>query len=102
MYRVYHQKHVTVTDNVPVIIYEIQIESKTTFRIKTGYYLELLMSETMKLLGKTKNKITKDEVGENVPCLETTEVVLVHWNIINNDYQHDQESLFLIKRLINC
>ena len=39
------------------------------FNIKTGYYLELLMSETMKLLGSTKSRITKDRNGENVPHL---------------------------------
>ena len=44
------------------------------------------MSETMKLLGSTKNKITKYENGENVPHLEITEVVLVHYNIVNNIY----------------
>ena len=39
------------------------------FNIKTGYYLELLMPETMKLLGSTKSRITKDRNGENVPHL---------------------------------
>ena len=43
----------------------------------------------MKLLRSTESKITKDENGENVPHLETMEVVLVHCNIVNNDYQHD-------------
>ena len=43
----------------------------------------------MKLLGNTKSKITKDENGENVPHLDITEVVLVHCNIVNNDYEHD-------------
>ena len=43
----------------------------------------------MKLLGSTKNKITTDKNGENVPHLEVTEVVLVHCNIVNNDYQQD-------------
>ena len=41
----------------------------------------------MKLLGSTKNKITKDKNGENVPHLESTEVVLVHCDFFNNDYQ---------------
>ena len=41
----------------------------------------------MKLLGSTKNKITKDKNNENVPDLEITEVVLVHCGIVNNDYQ---------------
>ena len=48
----------------------------------------------MKLLGSTKNKITKDKSGENVPHLEITEVVLVHCNIVNNDYQQDSRVLY--------
>ena len=48
----------------------------------------------MTLLGSTKNKITKDENGENVPHLEITEVVLVHCNIVNNDYQQDSRVLY--------
>ena len=47
----------------------------------------------MKLLGSTKNKIAKDENGENVPHLEITEVVLVHCNMVNNDYQQDSRVL---------
>ena len=48
----------------------------------------------MKLLGRTKDKITKDENGENVPHLEITKVVLVHCNIVNNDYQQDSRVLY--------
>ena len=48
----------------------------------------------MKLLGSTKNKITRDRNGENVPHLEITEVVLVHCNIVNNDYQQDSRVLY--------
>ena len=48
--------------------------------------LELLAPETMKLLGSTENKITKDKNGENVPHLESTEILLVHCNIINIDF----------------
>ena len=47
------------------------------------------MPETIKLLGSTGNKITKDKNGENRPHFEITEVVLVHCNIANNDYQQD-------------
>ena len=50
-----------------------KIENRITFKIKTGYYLELLTHETMKLLGSSTSKITKDENGENVPHLEITE-----------------------------
>ena len=64
-----------------------------TFKIKTGYYLELLTPETMKLLGSTKSKITKDENGKNVPRLEITEVVLIHCNIANGDYHQDSRFL---------
>ena len=48
----------------------------------------------MKLLGSTKNKITKDKNGENVPHLEITEAVLVHCNIVKNDYQQDSRVLY--------
>ena len=64
------------------MIYVNKIENRITFKIKIGYHLELLMPETMKLLGSTKSKITKDENGENVPHLEITEVVSIHCNIV--------------------
>ena len=48
----------------------------------------------MKLLGSTENKITKDKDGEIVPNLEITEVVLVHCNLVNNDYQQDSRMLY--------
>ena len=48
----------------------------------------------MKLLGSTESKITKDKNGENVPHLETVELVLVHCNLFNNDYQQDSRILF--------
>ena len=47
----------------------------------------------MELLGNTENKITKNKNGENVPHLKITEVVLVHCNIVNNDYQQDSRVL---------
>ena len=64
------------------------------FKIKTGYYLKLLATETIKLLEITKSKIAKDKNGENEPHLEITEVVLVHCNIVNNDYQNDSRVLY--------
>ena len=48
----------------------------------------------MKLLGSTENKITKDKNGENVPHLEITEVVLVHCDTVNNNYQQDPRILY--------
>ena len=49
----------------------------------------------MKLLGSTENKTTKDKSSENVPHLQITEVVLVYYNIANNDYQQDLRVLYM-------
>ena len=48
----------------------------------------------MKLLGRTESKITKGKYGENVPHLEIVELVLVHCNLVNNDYQQDSRILY--------
>ena len=48
----------------------------------------------MKLLESTKSKITKDENGENVPCLEINEVVLIHCNVVNNNSQQNSRVLY--------
>ena len=74
-------------------MYVNKIENSVTFKIRNGYALERLTPETMKLFGSTTNKITKDKNGKNVPHLEITEVVLVHCNIVNNDYQQDSRVL---------
>ena len=74
--------------------YVNKIENSVTFRIKNGYSLEISTPETMKLLRSTKNKITRDKNGENLPHLEITEVVLVHCDIVTNDYQQDSRVLF--------
>ena len=52
------------------------------------------MPETMKLLGSTKKDVDKDKDGENVPKLESVEVVLVYCNLVKNDYQHTSKVLF--------
>ena len=92
------KKHEKVADNPPIRISVNKIENRITFKIKTGYYQQRLTPGTMKLLGSTKSKITKDENGENPSHLdlEITEVVLVHCNIVNNDYQHDSIVLYTI------
>ena len=87
------KKHETVTDNPSIRIYINKIENRVIFKLKTGYHLEFLTSETMKLLDSTKSKITKDKNGESVPCLEITEVVLVYYNIAENDYGQDSTVL---------
>ena len=74
--------------------YVNKIENRITFKIKTGYYIELLRPETMKLVGSTKRKINKDKNGENVSHLEITEVILVHCKIFYNDDQQDSRDLY--------
>ena len=64
----------------------MQIKRKIRLRLRTGYYLELLTTEMMKLYASNNIKITKNKNGENVPNLEIPEVVLFHCNIVNNDY----------------
>ena len=83
------KNHNEKIDNPSIKIYVNKIEIRITCKIKTGYYFALLTAETMKFLGSTENKINKNKNGENVPHLEITEVVLVHYNIVNNDYQQD-------------
>ena len=83
------KKHSESVDNPSIKIYVHKIENRVTFKIKIRYYLELLTPETMKLLGSTKSKITKDKNGENAPRLEVVQLVLVHCNLVNNDYQQN-------------
>ena len=84
-----------MTDNPSIRIHINQIENRDIYRIKTGYYLELLTPETMKLLGSTYSKVTKDENGQNVPHLEINGIVLAHCNIVKNDYQQDSRVLYI-------
>ena len=88
------KKHGENIEKLSVQIYVTKIENRITFKIKDEYTLELLTKETMKLLCSAENKITKDKNGENVPHLEITEAVLVHCNIVNNDYQQDSRVLY--------
>ena len=80
------EKHEENIDNPSVWIYVNKIENRITIKIKKRYSLELLTPETMKLLRSSKNKITEDKNGENLPHLEISEVVLVHCDIVNNYY----------------
>ena len=59
------KKYETVTDNSAVRIYVNKIENRITFKIKSGYYIQVSMPETMKLLGSIKTKVTKDKSGKN-------------------------------------
>ena len=63
---IYVKKSWGKTVNPPIKIYKNEIENRITFKIKTGFYLEILTPETMNLLGSSKSKTTKDKNGENV------------------------------------
>ena len=88
------KKHGENTDKPSIQIHVNKTENRITFKIKNGYSLELLTKKTMKWLGSTENKITKDKNGENLPHLETAEVVLIHCNMVNNDFQQDSRVLY--------
>ena len=83
-----------MSENPPIQIYPSKIKNRIVFKIKTGYKLELLTLETMKLLGSTKKDADKDKDGENEPKLESVKVVLLHCNLVKNDYQHTLKVLF--------
>ena len=77
-----------MTENPPVQTYPNKIKNRIVFKIKTGYKLELLTPETMKLLGSARKDVDSDKNSENVPKLESVEVVLVHCNLVKNGSQH--------------
>ena len=88
------KKHETITNTAPILIYANKIINRAVFEIKTGYKLELLSKETMKLLGSTSDTVDSDKDSENVPRLENVEVVLAHCNLVNNSYQQASRVLF--------
>ena len=93
-----------MTVNLSIRIYINKIENIITFKIKTGYYLELLPPKTMKLLGSTKSNITKDKTGEKEPRLQITEVLLIYVILPTMIISKIQEScirLLLINLLVN-
>ena len=88
------KKHETIGETAPILIYANTINNRIVFKKKTGYKLVLLLEETMKLSGSTKDTIDPDKNSENVPKLENVEVVLVHCNLVNNSYQQTSRVLF--------
>ena len=88
------KKHETITNISPILIYMNVTNNRNVFKIKSGYKLELLSKETMRLLGSTTNIIDSDKNSELVPKLENVDFVLVHWNLVDNDYQQDYKVLY--------
>ena len=83
-----------MTESPPIQIYSNKIKNRIVFKIKTGYKLELVTPEIMNLLGSTNKDVDSDKNSENVPKLESVEVVLVQCNLVKNDYQHSSKVLF--------
>ena len=75
------RKHKTLVENPPIQIYLNKMISRIVFKIKIGYKLELLSLVTMKLLESTKKDVDKDKGGEDLPKLESVQVVLVPCNL---------------------
>ena len=71
-----------MTEKPPVQVYPNKIKNRIVFKIKTDYKLQLLTSETMRLLGSTKKDVDADKNSEKVPKLEVVEVVLVHCYLV--------------------
>ena len=91
------KKYETMADNPPVQIYVNKVKNTIIFKIKAGYKIELLSPETMKLLGKSKKDVDKDKNGD-VPKLESVEVVLLRYNLVNNSNQQASKVLCTFER----
>ena len=87
------KKQETLAGNPPIQIYPNKIKNRIAFKVKTGYKLELLSLETMKILGSAKKDV-RDKDGEDVQKVEFVEVVLVHCNLVNNSCQQASKVLF--------
>ena len=87
--------HEILTTIPHVHIYISRINNRLVLKIKDGYKLELQMPKTIKLFCSTKKLTNKTKNGENVLSLEVVEVVLVHRNLVNNQYQQKSEVLYL-------
>ena len=69
-------------------------KNRIVFNIKKGYKLELLAPKIMQLLGSSKKDVDQNKDGENVLKVESVEAVLVHCNLVNNNYQQASKALF--------
>ena len=75
-----------MADKPPVQIYVKKIQNRFTFYIKFGHYLQLFTPDSRKLLRGPEEIVAKDKNGENVPRVETIDVILVQCNNVNNQY----------------
>ena len=88
-----HEPTIKTNEKSPILIYPNGVKNRISFKVKTGYELELLTSETQKLLGDGPI-IDKDKVSKNVPQLDQVDYVLLHCNIVQNDYLQNFKLLY--------
>ena len=69
----------TITENLPIEIY--------VNKIKNRLYTRIVISRDIELLGSTEKDVDQDKGGEHVPKLESVEVIVVHCNLVSNNYQ---------------
>ena len=81
------KKHREANDNPSKRICVNKAKNRITFKIKAGHYLKILTPKTMELIESTEIKITKVENSKNLSHLEITEIVLIHYSIVNNNYK---------------
>ena len=86
-------KTITANEGSPILIYPKKIKNRIVLKIKTGYKLQLLTNETMKLLGDGPI-IDQNKNGTNIPELEIVESALLHCNVVENDYLQNSKLLY--------
>ena len=87
------KKH-TKDHDKDIEIYANKVKNRVAFKLGAGVSLEFMSPETQKFLGFSVNKVTGTGNGDKVPQLETVQTVLVHCNLVDNDYQRDSMILY--------
>ena len=89
------KNHESLPDNPPLKIYPNRLVNRIDFKIKSGYKLEALSENTKKLLGLASNIVDTDKNSESAPNIQTVEIGLVHYNLVENHYQSSSKVLFV-------
>ena len=88
-----HESTIKNNEESPVLIYPNKLKNRIVFKVKTGYKLELLSKKTQKLLGDGL-VIDKNKNSNNVPQLDQVEYVLLHCNLVRNQYLQNSKLLY--------
>ena len=75
-------------------LYHDRVRNRTAYIIHEGYYIKLPTKEIREMLGISKEKIVGSEYGDLVPKIDPVTAVLVHCNLVDNDYQRDSKLLY--------